>query len=302
MSVRRETNVFSIAFLDLLSGALGAVIILYVAVPKSKNAIEEMKVQEELVSQVQESKSEEELELRIAMKQLQEEIALVREVNEAIKEELTQAKSVIEEINNTPKVDEAAQGETPSENTARFGSGFEFKGKNLIFIIDVSGSMVIEDRMGQVRSGLKMFLLSLDEEYRVDIVFYPDGMKNLYRPLWGMPKSMTQRNKLEAFEFLDALFPFGSTPTRQVLRYALEHYKQATDIILLSDGAPTLPLSSQTDNIPEILNFVSQWNKEKNVQISTIGVGSDMVAREKSLKYDFLNDLAKKNTGFFHPF
>ncbi|TNF04365.1 MAG: hypothetical protein EP326_01480, partial [Deltaproteobacteria bacterium] len=33
---RRETNVFSIAFLDLLSGALGAVIILFVAVPKSK--------------------------------------------------------------------------------------------------------------------------------------------------------------------------------------------------------------------------------------------------------------------------
>ncbi|MBT5092887.1 MAG: hypothetical protein HOM21_01505, partial [Halobacteriovoraceae bacterium] len=33
---RRETSVFNIAFLDLLSGALGAVIILYIVVPKTK--------------------------------------------------------------------------------------------------------------------------------------------------------------------------------------------------------------------------------------------------------------------------
>lgn len=293
MSSRRETNVFSIAFLDLLSGALGAVIILYVAVPKSQQVIETIKPKEEV--SVQETQS---LQDKIALDQLQQELSLLKENNEMMKNELEQAKSVIAEMNTTQEIEEP----TEAENTARFSSGFQFKGKNLVFIIDVSGSMVIEDRMGKVRSGLKMFLLSLDEDYKVDIVFYPDGMRNLYRPLWGNPKTMSERNKTEAFEFLDALFPFGSTPTRQVIRYALEHYKQATDIILLSDGAPTLPLSSQTDNIPEILNLIQEWNRGNRVQISTIGVGSDMVAKEKTLKYDFLNDLAMKNNGFFHTF
>ena len=38
MRKRRPIEVFSISFLDLLSGALGAVIILYVAIPKNKPA------------------------------------------------------------------------------------------------------------------------------------------------------------------------------------------------------------------------------------------------------------------------
>ena len=36
MRKRRQIELFSISFLDLLSGALGAVIILYVAIPKNK--------------------------------------------------------------------------------------------------------------------------------------------------------------------------------------------------------------------------------------------------------------------------
>ena len=40
MRKRRSIELFSISFLDLLSGALGAVIILYVAIPKQKEIIE----------------------------------------------------------------------------------------------------------------------------------------------------------------------------------------------------------------------------------------------------------------------
>jgi hypothetical protein len=299
MSIRRETNVFSIAFLDLLSGALGAVIILYVAVPKSHTPIEQIIPSQQIAIENHSQDTEDSLQVKIDLEIMKEELIILREKNEEISRELDQAKLVIENINKAQDVKDEG---IPEQHSASFSSGFQFKGTNLVFVIDVSGSMVLEDRMGQVRSGLKMFLLSLDEQYRVDIVFYPDGMRNLYRPLWGNPRTMNDRNKQIAFEFLDALFPFGSTPTRQVLRYALEHYKDATDIILLSDGAPTLPLSSQTDNIPDLLNQVHQLNRGRRVQINTIGVGSDMVAREKSLKYDFLNDLAKQHGGFFYPF
>jgi hypothetical protein len=37
MRKRRQIELFSISFLDLLSGALGAVIILFVAIPKEQN-------------------------------------------------------------------------------------------------------------------------------------------------------------------------------------------------------------------------------------------------------------------------
>ena len=62
MARRREVNVFSLSFLDLISGALGAVIILYVAVPKAnpleKKLDEVLKNTQAKDSQIAEMKAE----------------------------------------------------------------------------------------------------------------------------------------------------------------------------------------------------------------------------------------------------
>lgn len=291
---RREVNVFNIAFLDLLSGALGAVIILYVAVPKTHVEMEPITPPTPVTlhqSEVDAIK----LPLIEKIEQL-EKIVATRD------KELSEIKEVVAQVEEE-EIEEAQESseETSERQLGEFAAGFTFKGKNLVFIIDVSGSMVLEDRMGQVRAGLKMLLTSLTEDYSIDIVFYPDGSRGLYRALWGHTQTMNRRNREEAFAFLNALFPFGSTPTRDVLRFVIGRYRHVTDIILLSDGAPTLPNSSQMDNIEDLLREIRTINRN-NIQINTIGVGSDMVARQRTIKYQFLNDLAEQNEGFFHPF
>lgn len=55
---RKEINVFSVSFLDLLSGALAAVIILYIIVPKmSQEQQEAVEQLEELQQQLQQMDS-----------------------------------------------------------------------------------------------------------------------------------------------------------------------------------------------------------------------------------------------------
>ena len=73
MRKRRQIEVFSISFLDLLSGALGAVIILYVAIPKNKKPVEEPK--QDIVKEI-----------------LKKDLASSREKIEALKKELEETK------------------------------------------------------------------------------------------------------------------------------------------------------------------------------------------------------------------
>jgi FtsZ-binding cell division protein ZapB len=295
---RKEVNVFNIAFLDLISGALGAVIILYVAVPKSVNEEESLLPPNHVT--LHESEIEAlKLPYLLEIEEMKKQISALEEEAKAAKEKPEEVVAASESMVEDEKVTKESVKAEPK--TGEFANGFHFKGNQLVFIIDVSGSMVHEDRMGQVRAGLKMFITSLSEEYSFDIIFYPDGRRGLYRPLWGYTKPAREQNKREAFAFLDALFPFGSTPTREVLKYALGQYRQVTDIILLSDGAPTVANRALMDNIPHLLREIRSVNR-REVQINTIGVGSDMVRRERSIKYEFLNQLAKEHGGFFHPF
>jgi hypothetical protein len=165
--------------------------------------------------------------------------------------------------------------------------------------------METNDLIGEVKAGLKMLVTSLTKEYEVDVVFFPDGIQNNYRALWGRMKPMTKENKDDIYTYLRGLIPFGATPTRSVLNYALDQYPEASDIILLSDGAPSRPNSSSTDDINDIVSEITKKNKKRNnVQINSLGVGPDFRfgERESSKLYQFLFKLSDKNSGFFHGF
>ncbi len=279
MRKRREINAFSISFLDLLSGALGAVIILYVAIPKNPPIADDTdKVDKAVVeSYVQ--------ELKKADEELQKVKQQVLELNARILEN---------ELNK-----KANEKTTSREN---FDVGFKFKGKKVLFIIDTSYSMREEDRIGQVKAGLKMLLTALPPQYEVDIIQFPLGQRAPFKSLWGSVKSNSAEHKLEALEFIYDLKPFGGTPTRDVLLYALRNYKgQVSDIVLLSDGAPSLHNSNKKDDIYDILKVVRE-NNNSQIQINTIGVGSDFIYDKSSSHYQFLSLLAEETEGFFVGF
>lgn len=280
MRKRRPIELFSLSFLDLISGALGAVIILYVAIPKTKPTDTPKKDD-------------------ILVKALQIQAAESRKTIEDLQKELAETKAKIAAPVIAPTV-------TPTTEATGGGLdadiGFKFKGKNIVFIIDTSYSMIEEDRMGQVKAGLKMLLTSLPAEYRVDVVQFPLGERAPFRSMWGVLKDFKGIHRTDAFDFIYSLRPLGGTPTRDTLLFVLDNYEGVSDIVLLSDGAPTYHNSNKKDDIYEILRLARESNKTKKIQINTIGVGSKFVHDQTSEQFKFLSLLASEHKGFFVGF
>lgn len=274
MRKRRQIEVFSISFLDLLSGALGAVIILYVAIPKNQPKRDQPDTVTEMVKA---------------------DLASTREKNQKLEEEI---KALKEKIALTPAPVAAVD---PVSMGANLDIGFKFKGKNIVFLIDTSYSMVEEDRMGQVKAGIKMLITSLPSTYKIDVIQYPLGERAPFKSLWGDLKETTQFNKADAFDFIYSMRPLGGTPTRDALLFVLRNYSTTSDIVLLTDGAPTLHNSNRKDDIFDILKNVKEENPMK-IQINVIGVGSDFIRDKVSERYKFLNLLSEQNNGFFVGF
>ena len=271
MRKRRQIELFSISFLDLLSGALGAVIILFVAIPKNQKTDQES---DQKLNQA----------VEVTLKESQKEL-------EQVKKKLDEANKKLANIDS--KKDE--------QSSRDLDVGFKFKGKEILFIIDTSLSMIDEDRMGQVKAGLKMLITSLGPEYKIDVIRYPNGSKSPFKTLWGDLQENTSSNKMEAFYFIYALQPFGGTPTRDALVFALENYHTITDIVLLSDGAPTFHNSNKKDDIEDIIKQIKEENS-REVQINCIGVGKEFIQDKSSDRYVFLSRLAEQGKGFFVGF
>lgn len=293
---KREANGINIAFLDLLSGALGAVIILFVAVPKSKAPTPEdapIKPKEETVRVLENKKDKyKAFETKLdgyvsSMEDQQNMIEDLENENKLLKEELKKVK--------TPSARQPASGASDLD------SGFKYRGKNIVLIIDISGSMNAEDRIGQVKAGLKMLVTSMSADFNVDIVHFPgDGMQK-YNALWGSLRSLTPDNKQAIYQFIGGLTPRGGTPTREALEYGIKQYSNATDIILLTDGSPTTS-AGQYDNIFSLVSTITRLNGNR-VQINAIGVGSSFLKLKESNHYLFLERLARDNgNGFFYGF
>lgn len=292
MRRKKEINVFNISFLDLLSGALGAVIILFISVPKNEAVDSSTQVkkatctiEKKLLNKcVDQSKAKDKViqEGRLTIKQLKEEIANLQAQVASAKE--------VKEPPKTPTISKNGDHEV----------GFDFKGKNIVFLIDVSGSMAGE-KLGQVKAGLKMLIASMGEDYKVDIVYFPHSPRQDYYSLWGITQGMSTMDvKNEVYNFLAKLMPRGSTPTRSALLYTLNNYPELTDIVLLSDGVPTLSGSSRKDNISSLIEEIVTKNS-RDVQVNTIGVGQNKFSKGSNL-YQFLKTLADKTNGFYYGF
>lgn len=272
MRKRRQIELFSVSFLDLLSGALGAVIILYVAIPKNQPVVAPKK---DIVKEM----------LEESLQKKDKELAKIKAELEVTVSKLAAAEAVKPGVEGGKNLD----------------IGFKFKGKSILFIIDTSYSMVEEDRMGQVKAGMKMLITSLSPDYKLEVVQYPYGGRAPFKSLWGISKDNTSVNQRDIFDFIYTLRPLGGTPTRDVLLFTLRNYPDITDIVLLTDGAPTYHNSNKKDDVYDILKVVRDENGNK-VQINCIGVGAQMTQDKTSDRYKFLSALADESGGFFVGF
>jgi len=169
------------------------------------------------------------------------------------------------------------------------------KPANLIFVVDVSGSMGREDRLGLVRKALRMLVDELRDDDRVGIVVYGSQGREIIQPT-----SIKRREKiLDAIEWLR---PSGFTNAEEGLRlgYAMADRvfepNKINRIILCSDGVANVGRTGPDEILKRIKKYA-----DKGITLSAVGFGmgnfNDILMEKLGNKgnghYAYVDDLAE---------
>ena len=156
---------------------------------------------------------------------------------------------------------------------------------NLVFLLDVSGSMTPAERLPLVKQAMRLLVEKLTEKDRVAIVIYAGG-SGLALP------STTGDRKETILRALEDLKAGGSTNGAEGIELA---YKVAADnfikggvnrVILATDGDFNIGVTNQGD----LIRLIEEKAKSK-VFLSVLGVGTD------NLKDSTMQKLADKGNG-----
>lgn len=158
---------------------------------------------------------------------------------------------------------------------------------NYVFLIDVSGSMSGDNRLGLAKKGFNLLLDSLGENDLVSVVTYASGVKTV---LDG--KECTDDGKEKIREEINDLRASGATSggdgLERAYRIAQKHFIKGGNnrVIIISDGDFNVGIS-KTDDLKEFI----QTKAESGVYLSVIGVGMG------NMRDDMLETLATCGNG-----
>ncbi|MHB0938587.1 MAG: VIT and vWA domain-containing protein [Armatimonadota bacterium] len=167
----------------------------------------------------------------------------------------------------------------------------EVQAKDVIFVLDKSGSMATDDKISQARAALKFCLNSLGKHDRFNLIAFNEDVRR-----WETGMQYATRENIRSAEaFVNDIKADGGTNINGALNSALELFRNKPDdfvpqpniIIFLTDGLPTV---GET-NVEKILANVKAKNTALNTRIFDFGVGTDYNAH-------FLDKLALQNHGF----
>lgn len=172
--------------------------------------------------------------------------------------------------------------------------GIDLRGKAMLFILDVSGSMMTDDRINKLRAQMGNILTLLEsrsEKLRFGIAIFGDDVRSCF-PRGIMANEESSRKK--AARFVDDLQADGGTPMVEVLEFAnrkLLPDANVDTIYFLSDGQPS-------DGTPEmVLDITRKIFQEHRTRFNTVSIGEDApeVFGEESL----LQQMATLTGGVF---
>lgn len=158
---------------------------------------------------------------------------------------------------------------------------------NLVFLIDISGSMERPNRLPLLQAGFKMLVDNLRDRDKVAIVTYGGGVEVLLPATSG-------RNKKLIKNVIDSLEAAGDTPGADAIKTAYAVAKEAfirggnNRVILATDG--DFNVGKFTD---KELEDVITIQKNSGIYLTCIGVGMGNYKDSK------LETLAKKGNGNF---
>lgn len=139
---------------------------------------------------------------------------------------------------------------------------------NLVFLIDVSGSMNSPDKLGLLVASLKMLTRQLSERDRISIVVYAGQTGVVLEPTLGDRHDVI-------ISVLDGLRAAGSTNGGDGLRQAYAMAQRAfipggiNRVLLATDGDFNVGITSHE----ELIEFVAQQRKS-GISLTTLGFGS----------------------------
>jgi Ca-activated chloride channel homolog len=157
--------------------------------------------------------------------------------------------------------------------------------RNLVFLLDVSGSMAPPDRLPLVRTALRMFTDTLNARDRIAIVVYA-GASGLVLP--ATPGNLRERIH-EAIAGLEAGGSTnGASGIQLAYNVAANNYIKGgiNRVILATDGDFNVGVTSQGDLIRLI-----EKERERGIFLSVLGVGRD------NLKDSTMQKLADSGNG-----
>lgn len=163
----------------------------------------------------------------------------------------------------------------------------EVQAKDVVFVLDTSGSMAGDGKMEQAKAAMKFCVNNLDSRDRFNVVAF----STYIRPWRSGLQSATRENVRDAEEFIAQFKAQGGTNIHESLRTALDMLNQTDTtrppvLIFMTDGLPTV---GETNN-ERILAMVKDVNRRR-VRVFDFGVGY-------YVNTHFLDRLAEQNNGY----
>jgi Ca-activated chloride channel homolog len=158
---------------------------------------------------------------------------------------------------------------------------------NLVFLVDVSGSMDMPNRLPLLKSAFKLMINNLREQDTISIVVYGSTVG-----VWMQPTSGKEKQRIE--KAIEDLYPGGATPGASgiISAYRLAKSKFIPGgnnrVILATDGDFNIGQTSEDD----LVKIITE-HRESGIYLTCLGVGMGNYKDSK------LEALAKKGNGNF---
>ena len=166
-------------------------------------------------------------------------------------------------------------------------SDYERQHASLTFVIDVSGSMDMDNRLGLVKRSLELLVEQLRPEDTVGIVVYGSDARVVLDPISGSDKGAI-------LSAIYGLHPEGATNAEAGIRLGYKMAMRAFNphginrVILCSDGVANVGETGPDAILEEVQHYV-----EEGVTLTTIGFGMD------NYNDVLMEQLADNGNGFY---
>ncbi len=155
-------------------------------------------------------------------------------------------------------------------NGIGFGGEFygrKLEGRKIVFILDASGSMILNDRMTRLKSEMEAIIENMTDDYHFGIVCFP------HMRVPGRDYAQAkERHRERSMELVSKMAAVGDTPMVAALEYTFKKVvprNKVDTIYLLSDGVPS---DLGNESLPDL---VLGLNEEFGVRFHTVYISDD---------------------------